>query len=200
MTSAVMALFKFPKIVNKIPNAVINKYDAQYGILATVLRATQGVYIVIPMMKTFLAMNVADANRRTKMLLNLQIKSTFFRNSWNRLCLLHKTLCFANAYNNMDEVIFANETFFQNLIWICFCWNWIWFTAKYLPHVKILINRSYSKIKVNWHKNETHNGISWSQTVYCLPHSNSTVEQLTWVAYLKKTNRHINHNKSFVHV
>lgn len=81
MTSAVMALFKFPKIVNKIPNAVINKYDAQYGILATVLRATQGVYIVIPMMKTFLAMNVADANRRTKMLLNLQIKSTFFRNS-----------------------------------------------------------------------------------------------------------------------
>lgn len=86
----------------------------------------------------------------------------------------------------MDEVIFANEIFFQNLIWILFCWNWFWFTAKYLPHVKILINRSYSKIKVNWHKNETHNGISWSQTVYCLPHSNSTVEQLTWVAYLKK--------------
>lgn len=81
MTSAVMALFKFPKIVNKIPNTVINKYDAQYGILATVLSATQGVYIVIPMMKTFLAINVADANRRTKMLLNLQIKSTFFRNS-----------------------------------------------------------------------------------------------------------------------
>lgn len=74
MTSAVIALFKFPKIVNKIPNAVINKYDAQYGIFATVLRATQGVYIVIPIMKTFLAMNVADANRRTKMLLNLQIK------------------------------------------------------------------------------------------------------------------------------
>lgn len=78
MTSAVIALFKFPKIVNKMPNAVINKYDAQYGIFATVLRATHGVYIVMPIMKTFLAINVADANRRTNLLLNLQIKSIFY--------------------------------------------------------------------------------------------------------------------------
>lgn len=193
MTSAVMALFKFPKIVNKIPNAVINKYDAQYGILATVLRATQGVYIVIPMMKTFLAINVADANRRTKMLLNLKMKSTFFRNSWNTadfVCYIKHFVLPMLIY--MDEVIFANRwdifpkfdlDLFKFFKTNCFCWNWFWFTVKYLPHVKILINRSYSEIQVDWHKNETHNGISWSQTVYRLPHSNSTVEQLTWVAY-----------------
>lgn len=74
MTSAVIALFKFPKIVNKIPNAVISKYDAQYGILATVFNATHGVYIVIPMMNTFRAINVAEARRRTNLLLNLQVK------------------------------------------------------------------------------------------------------------------------------
>lgn len=71
MTSAVIADFRFPKIVNKIPKAVINKYEAQYGMLATVLSATHGVYIVMPIMKTFLAINVADANRRTNLLLNL---------------------------------------------------------------------------------------------------------------------------------
>lgn len=124
MTSAVMALFKFPKIVNKIPNAVINKYDAQYGILATVLRATQGVYIVIPMMKTFLAINVADANRRTKMLLNLKMKSTFFRNSWNTadfVCYIKHFVLPMLIY--MDEVIFANRwdifpKFYLNFFWL----------------------------------------------------------------------------------
>lgn len=46
-----------------MPKAVMSKNDAQYGILATVLSATHGVYMVMPMINTFLAMNVADANR-----------------------------------------------------------------------------------------------------------------------------------------
>lgn len=61
--------------MNKIPKAVISKYEAQYGILATVLSATHGVYIVIPMMNTFRAINVADARRRTNLQLNLQINT-----------------------------------------------------------------------------------------------------------------------------
>lgn len=67
-----MALLRLPKIVNKMPNAVISKYEAQYGIPATVFSATHGVYIVMPMIKTFRAIKVADARRRTNLLLNLQ--------------------------------------------------------------------------------------------------------------------------------
>lgn len=65
------------KIVNTMPKEVISKYDAQYGILATVFRATHGVYIVIPIMNTFLAMKVPDAILRTNLLLNLQQKKIF---------------------------------------------------------------------------------------------------------------------------
>lgn len=66
-----MADFKFPKMVNKMPSAVINRYDAQYGMFATVFSATHGVYMVIPIMNTFRAINVPDASRRTNLLLNL---------------------------------------------------------------------------------------------------------------------------------
>lgn len=59
-----------------MPKEVISKYDAQYGILATVFKATHGVYIVIPIMNTFLAMKVPDAILRTNLLLNLQQKKS----------------------------------------------------------------------------------------------------------------------------
>lgn len=74
-----IALFRLPKMVNKMPKAVINKYEAQYGIWATVFSATHGVYIVIPMMNTFRAINVADARRRTNLLLNLRINTKDIR-------------------------------------------------------------------------------------------------------------------------
>lgn len=64
------------KMVNIMPKEVISKYDAQYGILATVFKATHGVYIVIPIMNTFLAMKVPDAILRTNLLLNLQQKKS----------------------------------------------------------------------------------------------------------------------------
>lgn len=58
-------------MVKRTPSSVISRNDAQYGMLATVLRATHGVYSVMPNMNAFRRMNVADANRRTVLLWNL---------------------------------------------------------------------------------------------------------------------------------
>lgn len=58
-------------MVKRTPSSVISRNDAQYGTLATVLRATHGVYSVMPNMNAFRRMNVADAKRRTVLLWNL---------------------------------------------------------------------------------------------------------------------------------
>lgn len=124
MTSAVIALFKFPKIVNKIPKAVINKYDAQYGTFATVLRATHGVYIVMPIMKTFRAINVADARRRTNLLLNLQIKANI---PWKQLpnadfVCNDKNNSFANLIQ-MKQCVQTGDFYFPDLS----TWNFFFY-------------------------------------------------------------------------
>lgn len=56
-----------------MPSMVINRNDAQYGTETMVFIATHGVYNVMPSMNRFRTMNVADARRRTNLLLNLEI-------------------------------------------------------------------------------------------------------------------------------
>lgn len=59
--------------MKKIPLAVISRNETQYGMDTIVFMATQGVYNVMPNMNKFRTMNVAEARRRTSLLLNLRL-------------------------------------------------------------------------------------------------------------------------------
>lgn len=73
-----------------MPSMVINRNDAQYGTETMVFIATHGVYNVMPSMNRFRTMNVADARRRTNLLLNLEILKKNV-SIWNILFLCYKS-------------------------------------------------------------------------------------------------------------
>lgn len=131
ITSAVIALFRLPKIVNIMPRPVITKNDTVYGMPATVFKATQGVYMVMPIMNMLRKIKVADARRRTNFDLNLQTKIFPWKHLPHSDCVCVTKLIYFICLN--ETTVYVNKC---NSVGIEFN----------SPHIKILINWSNAEV------------------------------------------------------